>query len=111
MITGVFPGDTTPQNIKNNVSKNNSHFRKCGSGCFLVRSVSRPWKDLDQRIRYGHFSSFFFRKEKFFVSSYDVFPSLRLTKMFRFFFDPLEHVWIGEHQVDKIVVSGLTVPE
>ena len=21
MITGVFPGDTTPQNIKNNISK------------------------------------------------------------------------------------------
>lgn len=111
MITGVFPGNTTPQNIKNNISKNNSHFRKCGSGCFLVRSASRPWKDLDQRIRYGHFSSFFFRKEKFFVSSYDVFPSLRLTKMLCFFFDPLEHIGVGKHQVNKIVVSGLTVPE
>ena len=111
MITGVFPGNTTPQNIKNNISKITAISESVEVAVFLVRSVNRPWKDLDQRIQYGHFLSFFFRKEKFFVSSYDVFPSLCLTKMFRFFFDPLEHIGVGKHQVNKIVVSGLTVPE
>lgn len=108
---GCSRGTPYRKTQKATFQKDNSHFRKCGSGCFLMRSVSRPWKGLDQCIQYGYFSSFFFRQEELFVSSYDVFPSLRLTKMLCFFFDPLEHIGVGEHQVNEIVVASLAVPE
>ena len=111
-ITGVFPGNTLPQNIKSNISKKITAISESVEvAIFLMRSVSRPWKGLDQCIQYGYFSSFFFRQEELFVSSYDVFPSLRLTKMLCFFFDPLEHIGVGEHQVNEIVVASLAVTE
>ena len=104
------PGEHPHRNILKNNIKKTAISQNMEVAVFLMR-LQTDFGGMSAGVPDMDISSFFFRQEELFESSNDIFPGLCFTKMLCFFFDPLEHVWVGEHQVNEIVVTSLAVPE